>query len=132
LYDVWCGDVPFSDKFKRLCELSFDKNISVQKALQNDLSNLKFKRRILVETARLFENLKSCCENIGLSNSLDKTIWTLSAKGFTVKSVYSQLRCNSIKVPFRFLWKVKLPQKINFFVWLSVRNKILRATPIVM
>ena len=65
------------------------------------------------------------CENTRLSNSSDKTIWALSAKGFTIKSVYSQLRCDSIKVSFRFLWKIKLPQKIKFFLWLSVRDRIL-------
>jgi hypothetical protein len=32
---------------------------------------------------------------------------------------------DQVAVPYRFLWKSKLPQKIKVFIWLVVRNKIL-------
>jgi hypothetical protein len=37
-YDDWCGDTPFPEKFKRLFDLTFDKNILVAKALQTNLT----------------------------------------------------------------------------------------------
>jgi hypothetical protein len=44
--DVWCGVVPFAEKFKRLFDFIFHKNISVAKALYSNLTNLRFRRRI--------------------------------------------------------------------------------------
>jgi hypothetical protein len=32
---------------------------------------------------------------------------------------------DQVSVPYKFLWKSKLPQKIKIFIWLVVRNKIL-------
>jgi hypothetical protein len=32
---------------------------------------------------------------------------------------------DQVAVPYRFLWKSKLPQKLKVFIWLVVRNKIL-------
>jgi hypothetical protein len=53
------GDVPFLEKFKRLCELSFYKNILVQNALQNNLSDLKFRRRILGRSQGCLKTLRA-------------------------------------------------------------------------
>jgi hypothetical protein len=39
--------------------------------------------------------------------------------------MYSKIRCDSVKVPFRFLWKIKIAPKINFFLWLIAKDKIL-------
>jgi hypothetical protein len=49
----------------------------------------------------------------------------LGNKGFTVNSLYKKILIDQVKVPYRFLWKSKLPQKIKVFIWLVIRNKIL-------
>jgi hypothetical protein len=33
--------------------------------------------------------------------------------------------CDQVSVPYRFMWRSKLPHKIKVFLWLVVRNKIL-------
>jgi hypothetical protein len=43
------------------------------------------------------------CENFVLSNERDKAIWTLENKGFSVKSLYSRIRSDAVKVPYKFL-----------------------------
>jgi hypothetical protein len=44
---------------------------------------------------------------------------------FTINSLYKKNSIDQATVPYRFLWKSKLPQKIKVFIWLVVRNKIL-------
>jgi hypothetical protein len=46
-------------------------------------------------------------------------------KGFSVNSIYKKKMADQILIPYKFLWKSKLPQKIKIFMWLVVRNKIL-------
>lgn len=53
-------------------------------------------------------------------------IVTLTSKGvFTVKSFYNALKTWGGNFPYKFIWKVKLPLKIEVFVWLVLRNSIL-------
>jgi hypothetical protein len=49
----------------------------------------------------------------------------LDKKGFSVKSLYAQIRNAGVKVPHRFLWKLKIPHKLKIFLSLIVKNKIL-------
>ena len=65
------------------------------------------------------------CSEFNLSSQKDKPIWRLGNKGFTVNSLYKKNSLDQFKVPYRFLWKSKLPQKIKVFLWLVIRNKIL-------
>jgi hypothetical protein len=46
-------------------------------------------------------------------------------KDFSVKSVYSSIKNDTVKVPYKFLWKIKLPQKIKIFFWLLLKDHIL-------
>jgi hypothetical protein len=49
----------------------------------------------------------------------------LIKKVFSVNSLYKKKASDQVAVPYKFLWKSKLPQKIKKFIWLVVRNKIL-------
>jgi hypothetical protein len=46
-------------------------------------------------------------------------------KGFSVNSMYKKKMEDQVLIPYKFLWKSKLPHKIKVFFWLVVRNKIL-------
>jgi hypothetical protein len=72
-----------------------------------------------------YDDLVALCSDYNMSNQEDKLIWGLGNKGFTVNSLYKKNSMDQIKVPYRFLWKSKLPQKIKVFLWLVIRNKIL-------
>jgi hypothetical protein len=68
-----------------------------------------------------WEALMSCCINFSQSNSEDRVVWHLHKRGFTVKTLDSQIRSNCAKVPFKFLWKVEMPKKISLSVAYSER-----------
>lgn len=56
-FDTWCGDSPLAVRCKRLFDLTFDKNITVNCALQSNLNSLSFRRILGPETTTLFETL---------------------------------------------------------------------------
>lgn len=83
-------------KFERLYDLTFDKNILVYSALQNNLENLRFRRRLDGVTAVMSENLKCCCANVTSTHHSDKIAWAIDNKGFLVRSLYNQIRSDLI------------------------------------
>jgi hypothetical protein len=123
--DKWCGDEPFCIKYKRLFDLSLNKEISVNGALRDSCNSLIFKRRLFGVGANLLENLKMDCEGYCFKDSKDKPYWILDKKGFSVKSLYKQFKQNTTRKPYWFIWKAKIPQRIKVFLWLILEDKIL-------
>ena len=44
---------------------------------------------------------------------------------FFVKSMYSHLGSNEVRVYYKYVWKAKIPLKIKIFMWLVKQNTIL-------
>jgi hypothetical protein len=95
--DNWCGDEPFSIKYKRLFDLSLNKEINVNWALRDNCNSLIFRRRLFGVGANLLEDLKKDCEEHCLEDSKDMPSWTLDKKGFSVKSLYIKFKQNTIR-----------------------------------
>jgi hypothetical protein len=105
--------------------LALDKDVTVNKNLSSNFEALSFRRRMTGDLQVLYDDLVALCSNCTLTDREDKLKWGLGNKGFTVNSLYKKNSIDQIKVPYRFLWKSKLPQKIKVFFWLVIRNKIL-------
>jgi hypothetical protein len=101
--DKWCGDEPFSIKYKRLFDLSLNKEINVNWALRDNCNSLIFRRRLFGVGANLLEDLKKDCEGHCLEDSKDMPSWTLDKKGFSVKSLYIKFKQNTIRKPYWFI-----------------------------
>jgi hypothetical protein len=55
---------------------------------------------------------------VQLSDELDKFIWNLTTNGvFTVKSMYEDLMNGHTTFLRKYLWRLKIPLKIKFFMW---------------
>jgi hypothetical protein len=57
-----------------------------------------------------------CYNHVSLSDQDDKIVWGLGRKGFSVNSLYKKKVMDQVSVPYKFLWKSKLPQKIKIFI----------------
>jgi hypothetical protein len=109
--NFWIGDGPLAVMFPILFDLTIDKDITVNKVLSSNFDALSFRRRMTDNLQGLYDDLVALCSDYNLSNQEDKLIWRLGNKGFTVNSLYKKNLMDQIKVPYRFLWKSKLPQK---------------------
>jgi hypothetical protein len=110
---TWTGNLPLAVQFPILFDLAYDKDISVNKVLDSNFETLSFRRRIIGNLSVLFEELLSCCNNFSLSDQDDRIVWCLDKKGFSVNSLYKKKVNDQVSVPYKFLWKSKLPQKIK-------------------
>jgi hypothetical protein len=122
---IWIGNLPLSDRFPVLFDLAYDKDISVNTVLVSNFETLSFRRRIIGNLRVLLDELMICCNHVSLSDHDDRIVWGLGRKGFSVNSLYKKKVMDQVSIPYKFLWKSKLPQKIKIFMWLVVRNKIL-------
>jgi hypothetical protein len=93
--------------------------------MSSNFEALSFRRRIIGNLNVMYVELLGCCNNQILSDQEDRIVWLLGNKGFSVNSLYKNKMSDQVAVPYRFLWKSKLPHKIKVFIWLVVRNKIL-------
>jgi hypothetical protein len=119
------GNQPLSYQFPVLFDLTYDKDVSVNEVFTSNFESLTFRRRIVGNLKLLFDELIICCNQVRLSDQEDKIVWTLGKKGFSVNSLYKKKMEDQTLIPYKFLWKSKLPHKIKVFFWLVVRNKIL-------
>jgi hypothetical protein len=113
-FDTWLGDLPLSVQFKRLFDLSFDKKINVEKVINSNFSMLTFRRSLVGDTTNMLDEIKHRCRGLILTNYDDQIVWALNKTGYSVKSMYSKIRSDSVKVSFRFLWEIKIPKKVIF------------------
>ena len=78
------------------------------------------------DSLELWNHTKEACASLVLNNRKDEAIWTLTKNGiYSVKSFYRHLIENGVKYPHFFMWKVKMPPRVEVFMWLTLRNSIL-------
>ena len=84
-------------------------------AIQKGWQGFRFRRTLHGETLGLWNNLRSRSEDIEMKGGKDKITWSLNANGiFTVKSLYKKMVDDGLRFPQKFLWKIKLQQKLRF------------------
>lgn len=88
---LWCGDNTLSSRFKRLFDLSLNKDINANSVLNSNYEALTFRRWLSEEDAKSLEDLKSLCDDFNLSGSKDMIRWMINKNGFNVKSLLSQM-----------------------------------------
>jgi hypothetical protein len=69
--NIWCGDVSLADKFPRLYDLARDKNATVEKVLHSGFQSLSFRRRIIGDLSRSFDDLVACCSTFQINTQKD-------------------------------------------------------------
>ena len=112
--------------FPRLYGICRTKNISVSYVLEKGWDSITFRRTLWGDTLHTWYYIQKTCNEVILLPGDDQIVWTLTKNGiFSVKSLYRILISNSIGYPYKFMWKIQIPQKIKMFLWLTLRNSIL-------
>jgi hypothetical protein len=84
-----------------------------EKVINSNFLMLTFRRRVVGDTTNMLEEIKHRCRGLILTNCDDQIVWALNKTGFSVKYMHSKIRCDLVKVPFRFLWKIKPPKNFK-------------------
>ena len=118
--DAWSEGVPLKTKFKKLYSLSTLKLVSIPEFLQHWGTNSQ--ESLWTRALRSWEldelkSLEIIIDGVILTKESDTLIWLPSQDQFSVKKASEILRPEGQDVRWKFIWKLKIPQKIKFFLW---------------
>lgn len=101
------------------------KKIAICEVFDKGLGHFYFRRTLWGDILLQWNETKEGCANVSLNRNRGTLIWSLTKDVvYTVKSFYNQMILSDLNFPFKFWWKVKIPPKINVFIWFTVHNCI--------
>jgi hypothetical protein len=87
--------------------------------------NISFRRNLGDRNLRDWHRIVASLHDLNLHGESDTFVWSLNASGtFTVKSLYAALINNGVRVS-QDIWQVKIPSRIQIFLWYLKRGVIL-------
>ncbi|XP_017245737.2 uncharacterized protein LOC108217416 [Daucus carota subsp. sativus] len=119
--DNWFEDCALMIKFRRLYGLSTLQGVSVSCFLRH-WSEPCPEKPLWKRNLRSWEEeeqvkLNLVVSSIKLSKKIDKMVWQVTGKEFSVNNAVKEMTASHGKVNWEFIWKLKVPQKIKFFLW---------------
>jgi hypothetical protein len=115
--DIWLGDVPLSQQYPSLYNIVHHRDVLVSTVLSQTPLNITFRRGLNDQKYDEWLHLCQRLININLTDEPDKFVWKLTDSGlFTVKSMYLDYMNGHTRFLRKYLWKLKIPLKINFYV----------------
>ncbi|KAJ4780973.1 RNA-directed DNA polymerase (reverse transcriptase)-related family protein [Rhynchospora pubera] len=129
--DCWHQDMPLKISHSSLYEICSDKNLTVERAFSNNFRNITFKRQLSFVQHRDFLFLIqdiSC--HLPLLDDDDIVTWKGGSQiSFSTKDMYLWLDDRGVNSPFfNNIWKLKIPLKIQIFLWLLCKDRLLTRT----
>lgn len=75
----------------------------------------------------LWWELVGLMSEVNLSDEKDQIIWAYNSSGkYTVQSLYAVVNFRGITLVFvSSVWKLLIPPRVQFFLWLLSKNKLL-------
>lgn len=125
--DSWLEGRPLTSQFPALYNITLSKNISLAMIKEHGWGVIKFRRTLFGEKLRDWDKIKQGFDNLHfIPNCRDRLCWNLTKQGtFNVKSFYNALCVQQTNVPFKKVWKFKIPLKIKIFIWLILKGRTL-------
>jgi hypothetical protein len=116
---------PFCVESPILYDLCVDQKTSVYEVAMAGCV-VQFKIRLPPVIRDQWYILAQKLNEVVLNEEQDKVIWKWSAtRKFTIKSLYSHLTRNDNGPAYSNIWKSKLPEKIQIFMWLLAQGVVL-------
>lgn len=127
--DKWFGHTLIKDKFPELYNIAVNPRISVAEAKSTYGWNIVFRRNLndweLQSVADFWETLEAFQ---GLTEEEDALIWKgHKSDSFSVKSAYHFINNTPNPAqgwPWKQIWRVRAPTKVQCFTWLVAREAI--------
>ena len=87
---------------------------------------IPFIRRLHTALEEQWTFIMEKAKDIQLTGEKDVVFWSKTPKKqFTTKSCYELLESSSFRPNYKWIWKAKLPLKIQIFMWQVMQNAIL-------
>jgi hypothetical protein len=131
-FAIWCGDHSLKEAFPEFFLLARNKNTLAADHLQIQNASihweLDFSHPVQdLDLESIISFLDLLYSSSGNERGVDRLCWQRSTlKGFAVRSLYKALLlCEGRGVPWKVIWKPKVPPQVVVFVWTAVMGRIL-------
>jgi hypothetical protein len=116
--DRWLGNRTLAECYPNLYHIAQRKHVLVADVLSTSPLNIAFRRTLSGSKWNEWIHLCTRLIQVGLSTQSDRFKWDLTDSGvFSVKSMYLDYMNDHTPYLHKFLWKIKIPLKIKFFMW---------------
>ena len=125
--DRWTGNATLATSCWELYNIANTTNVSISEVWDGVTLKINFRRCFSPDMLTAWNELFSVVKDLSLNDREDTIIWDLEPKGiYTVKSYYNFVNFRGV-APDNIIsiWKTNVPQRIQIFLWLVVRNKLL-------
>ena len=88
---------------------------------------LTFRRNVSEALMSMWWELCGVIEGTVLNDDEDQIVWSYTSHGtYAVQSLYARINCRGVfPVYIHAIWKLVIPPRVQFFLWLLSHNKIL-------
>ena len=88
---------------------------------------LTFRRNVSETLMSMWWELYGVIEGTILHDDEDQILWSYTSHGtYAVQSLYARINCRGVfPVYTHAIWKLVIPPRVQFFLWLLSRNRIL-------
>jgi hypothetical protein len=125
--DVWIGTSSLAIQYWELYCLINEHNRSIAELWDGDNLKCTFRRCVDVRLFNLWEEVVSIAESVNFTPEEDELIWQFQSSGvYSTQSLYGVINFRGvIPVFLPAVWKLPIPPRIHFFLWLLSQNRLL-------
>jgi hypothetical protein len=124
--DTWFGSAPLAMQIWDMYKICNEKTKTVSKVWVNGELRLTFRRTFSEVMLETWDELMMVVENVVLSEESDALVWCYDSAGvYSSQSMYAVINYRGMtQVYIPAVWKINVPPKIQFFLWLLAHNKL--------
>jgi len=125
--DQWLGNTSLAILYWPLYVINEQQGKSVREIWDGENLMLTFRRTVSEQGMNLWWELVNLMSEVTLSEEEDQIIWAYSSSGkYSVQSLYAVVNFRGISPVFiSSIWKLHIPPRVQFFLWLLSKNKLL-------
>jgi hypothetical protein len=123
--DSWFGSVPLAVQFWDLYTIGNEKTKTIAEVWVERELRLTFRRTFSERMLEVWDELRVVVENLVLRDETDALVWCYNfAEVFSSQSMYAIINYRGVTLVYvPAVWKINVPPKIQFFLWLLSHNK---------
>ena len=125
--DQWLGNTSLTILYWPLYVINEQQGKSVREIWDGENLMLTFRRTVSEQGMNLWWELVNLMSEVTLSKEEDQIIWAyISSRKYLVQSLYAVVNFRGISPVFiSSIWKLHIPPRVQFFLWLLSKNKLL-------
>jgi hypothetical protein len=125
--DHWFDNSSLAIQFWPLYVINDQQGKTINQVWDGQVLILSFRRAVSENLMNMWFDLLSIVESVRLQDDNDQIIWCFNSNGkYFVQSLYAVISNRGVVPVFvSSVWKLKVPLRIQIFLWLVTKNKIL-------